>query len=289
LTNAIIKCLTAFDWNVNELKKFSEANKQAATVFDLDRNDPMYEKKMIRVLLSQPRRLHNNASFFEPLREHPMLKELLKAHEKFFYELAMKFLEVSFTATRVAFFSEYVNIEGCDEETHWKNSVAADECSDDLKLEIVGQTVHPFNDMLRHTCVQNTDCLFVSNKLVTIVSQPIKRGNEIFKNLFRSFPRCDSASRLKRNYSPIVISTCDCEACVNYSPASSRKRSVDPMFQYPEVKVFAPHDQAKKNIARNNAYVDSNYKEHKPTQEVCVTIYNNYTELCGLARASFYP
>jgi hypothetical protein len=87
----------------------------------------------------------------------------------------------------------------------------------------------------------------------------------------------------------IVNFNCDCEACVNDWPTIPGMRSVDPFFRYPNIRVFASHDQAKKNVARNNAYIDRNFKEHEPTQEVCVTIENNFLELNGLARASFYP
>jgi hypothetical protein len=41
--------------------------------------------------------------------------------------------------------------------------------------------------------------------------------------------------------------------------------------------------------ARNNAFIDRNFKEHDPTQEVYAAIHNNFFELYGIARASFYP
>jgi hypothetical protein len=70
--------------------------------------------------------------------------------------------------------------------------------------------------------------------------------------------------------------------------ATSMRRT-DPSFQFSDVWAFAPNVQAKKNIARNNAYIDRHSKEHEPTQEVYITIINNHKELSGLARPSFYP
>jgi hypothetical protein len=294
VNDMIIKCLTVFDWNVEDFKKFWEANKQTVTVFDLDfsdRNDSMYEKNMIRVMLTQAIRFNiypRAAVLIDSLIQHPMLKKLWNSHEKFFHKLAMRLMEVACGTERHAFYSKRVNIEECVEEIYSKNPGSFNECFD-VKIEFLGLTLHPFYDMLRHSCDQNTQCLIVSNKLVTYACKPIKKGSEIFKTLSYSFAQSGPAAERKRRYSIFGIFNCDCEACINDWPTIPGMRFVDPFFQYPVVRVFASHDQAKKNIARNNEYVDRNFKAHEPIQEVYITIENNHIELFGLARPSFYP
>jgi hypothetical protein len=298
----IMKCLRLFEWNVDELEKFVESiEQQPTTVFDFDfgnRNDPMYEKNMIRVMLSQSRGISFSQSFGAPrvvtrtlsyLNELPKLKNMWQSYSNLFKVLSIKFFEFSLAAGHEVYFSKWINIDGCspidDQNKNTRRPVQRFE----VKSENIGGASFPFGDSLWHSCDSNTDELMISNKLVTYVQKPIKKGSEIFRNYINTFSHFGPASERQLDLWQHFSFKCDCEACVNDWPTIPRLRSIDPSFQYPDIRSFASHDQAKKNIARNNAYVERNFKDHEPTQEVYITIRNNRLELQGLSRPSFYP
>ena len=142
-----------------------------------------------------------------------------------------------------------------------------------------------FSSMLNHSCDPNVKRLFVSNKNVLYVCKPIKKGSEIFK----SYSEFSTSTKAERK--PILEwkleRSCTCTACKKDWPTIDRLPAVDSSFKCDSQKSFASHKQSKKTIARNNAYVDKNYKENNPTREVYITIHNNLLELYRVARPSF--
>jgi hypothetical protein len=124
--NGITKCLRLFEWKVDELEEFVKSIKQQPkTVFDFDfsdRDDPMYEKNMIRVMLSQYRGILTNQSFLVSrviattlsyVNKHPKLKILWHSRSELFEALLIKFFEVSRGAGSEVYFSKWINIDGC--------------------------------------------------------------------------------------------------------------------------------------------------------------------------------
>jgi hypothetical protein len=216
----------------------------------------MNEKNMIGVALSE-------APKVPVLLQHRKLKVLMDSHAKLFKLLMIqKYFELSTQLQPQVWFSKSVNIKGS----------SVDEAMGILS-ESIGTAHYPFNSML--SCATNMKEITVSDKLVTYVCKPIKAGSEIFRSAQRKAKR------------PFLECKCACEACVNDWPTTVRMRRSDPSFQYSDVRAFAPNNQVKKNIGRNNAYIDRHFKEHEPTQEVYVS-FINHKELSRLARPSFY-
>jgi hypothetical protein len=302
LIRFFVHCLTVFDWNVMELDKFVKAiEKNPKTVFDFDfsdRDDPMYEKNMLGVSLAKTLKapvLHQLTSYsiFQQLstyaKQHRKLKVLMDSHAKLFESLMIKkYTEFVTQPQPEVWFSKSVNIKRCSIDEGFVQKHKLKQESSTILSESIGTAHHPSNSMLRMSCATNTQGIFVSDKLVTYVCKPIKAGSEIFRSALFTFEDFGPAAQRKAKY-VFFEYHCDCEACINDCPTTERMRRTDPSFQFSDVRAFAPNNQAKKNIARNNAYIDHHSKEHEPTQEVYITIINNHKELSGLARPSFYP
>jgi hypothetical protein len=292
--------LSMFGYDVVKLKKFLEENKQPITVFDLNfsnRNDPMYEMNMTRVMLSEIRGFQIDSdlkkNFVELLAEffeqRPKLNRLWKKHESFLQALTSKLANLWTKTAKYALFSKPINIWGCMEGEAEYNAVMAQN-HHDLKQEMIAGAFYPFKHILGNSCDPNTLMQSVFDKNVVIVCKPIKEGEEISRAMFRGFDSSGPAWYRKNSLKSAFGISCDCEACKKNWPLREQLPAVDPKFNYPEFKTFASHEQAKANVARNNTYVDRNLKKQKkPTKEVYFTIYNNQFELETLSRPPFYP
>jgi hypothetical protein len=250
---------------------------------------------MIRVMLSFPFGVPSDitggslmlASLYA--NANPKLKNMWDRHQQFFGKLVAKLAGVLPRTSRQAWSSKYINVEGCGIEIGSFKQIKEAQERFTVKTHHVGWAVYPFGDSLRYSCDPNTKHVVISNKVVTYVCKPIKKGSELSLNMSSTFVKDGPANKRKQHLSYNFTFNCDCEACVNDWPTIQFLRCTDPLFQYPDIRAFASHEQAKKNIARNNEYVNRNFKEHVPTKEVYVTIRNNEIEMNGLARASFYP
>lgn len=293
----MVKCLSLFDYDVEKLKKFIGTNKPAS-VFDLDfsdPDDPMYENKMLLVMLSGSSGLKkankigwNIGKELKDATEHfPKLKKILKAHTSFLVKLVRRIVDDCYPNLGFAYFSKNINSTGYYPNEDFVNDLS--ESWGGIAKDCFGETFYPFLNSLKHSCDPNVKYMDVMGKSVAYVCKPVMSGSEIFMSFSDSFSQVGPAKRRRDMYQSIYDFRCNCEACVENWPTAKKLPAEDPFFKYGRVNTFAPHDQAKQIVASNNAYVDRNFKEHVPTSEVYVTIHNNFYELCGLARPSFYP
>jgi hypothetical protein len=297
LVHGMIKCFKVFDWNVKKLEKLlMSTEKQPVTVFDFDfsdSEDPMYEQNMIRVMLSFPFEVPMallRLVMVNAITQNQKLKKLWSRHKVLIEKLGSKLMAITSRTARQAWHSKYINIEACGIEGTGKIKDFKDATERfDVKTDYVGSAVYPLADSLRYSCDPNTNQVLVSNKIVTYVCKPIKKGSQLSRNVFSTFAENGPTEERRKLLSGFFNYHCDCEACVKDWPMLEAMRSADPLFKYPDIRAFAPHDQAKRNVARNNEYVNRNFKEHEPTQEVYITIKNNLVEMNGLTRPSFYP
>jgi hypothetical protein len=290
LVRVLLKCLSVFDFNVKNLQDFLKMHKQATTVFDLDTNDPMYEKKMILLMLSNRssvfdhHRLSIRQSLAKFVQQNRKLKELWRVHGKFLKALVDRICDVVVGSPVIAWYSKKVNVR--DEDF----GSSRFKIYKGLNKHEVGQAAYPFINILQHSCDENVKRMFVGNKSVLVVCKPIKKGREIVRSIIgESFSHGGDREERRELIQSAGGFVCKCLACLKNWPEVDKLPQEDQFFKYPSVKSLAPHDHAMKIVASNNAYVDRNFKEHKPTKEVYVTIENNWMELQALARPSFYP
>jgi SET domain len=297
---AVVKCLRVFDYNVDELKKFLELNKKIITVFDFDSsdpNDPSYEKNMILSTFSVqnsvlPMKLGMNMVLLESNRFiscHPKLKELWKKHGTFLNGLLEKSFACFFISCIGAWFSKDVNIAVDSIQNEFLKKQNSFPMRPGMRQENVGQGVFPFFSSLNSSCDRNVVNVSVGNKMIMYICRPIKSGSQLFRMYSEPFYNLGPAAVRRVQVKQTAGIWCDCEACKNDWPTYEGLRAVDPFFQYENARSFSTHEVAMKTVERNNAYLDKNFVENKPTQEVYITIDNNVFELNGLTRSSFYP
>lgn len=297
----IVKCLSIFNFNIAELKKFLEKNSKQVTLFDFDFSDPsdnMYEKNMILVALS----IRNTASYLKMgkmivrsetsafVSRHPKLQELWSKHAGFLNELMEKaFVALSPISHLSAWFSKDVNLAVTSLKDAMIKKINVNPARAGMHQENVGQGMYPFFASLNGSCDRNVSSVCVSNKVLSIVCRPIKAGSQLFRMNSEPFYNHGPAAARRAQIQQMFGYWCDCEPCKKDWPTYEGLRAVDPFFQYRNAQTFSSHKEARETVARNNVYVDANYIESDPTQEVCITIDNNSFELNGLARPAFYP
>lgn len=296
----VVKCLSLFDFKVEELKKFLDSNKKVVTIFDFDfsnPNDPMYEKNQVLSSIS----LQNTVVFMKMgktliraesnrfANKHPKLKELWRKHESFLNELLEKVF-TSFYITNIgAWSSKEVSLPAAGFYEELMQQMSLHPQRPGMHQENVGQGVFPFFALLNSSCDRNVANIVVGNKLITYACRPIKSGSQLFRMYVEPFYNFGPATQRRAKLKQEGGFWCECEACKNDWPTYEGLRAVDPFFQYETPRTFSSQDTAKKTVARNNAYIDQNFIENSPTQEVYMTIDNNVFELNGLTRPSFYP
>ena len=279
----LIKCLAVFDYNVEELKTFLKINK-GKTLFDYDlsdTNDPMHDKYIISLWTSLTNSQNKcdralssfRIRFADIVKRIPKLNQLWNTDEHF---LANLLFEIIFNRSGLAVQESMNKFQ--DENSAGEKTIV---------VENTGSASYLLPGMLNHNCDPNVKIVIISNKTVTYACKPIKKGSEILSAIY-SFSHTGPKAERQRFLTMRFGSACKCTACQKDWPTFQELRSIDPLFQYKAFKSFSSKDIAKKTIARNNAYVDKNYKENDPSQEVYITIDNNFFELIGLARPSFY-
>lgn len=296
----LVECFSLFDYNMEELQLFLEANKKTTTVFDFDFNDPkdpMYVKNMMLVCLSNTFGFGVNHDLVKNVtkkllasfaRNNEKFSQLWSANSESLCDLIDTYAGFCSGSCTMGLFSKDVNFVKTERDIPL-NYFTLDRFHQGIKKFQVGMGVYPLTKLLNNSCDPNVLQIDVSGKSVTCVCKPIKKGSEIFSLRERPFYIYGPASERMRSIGKICCFKCSCEACKKDWPTVEGLPSVDPSFRYDRIHTFSTHDGAKKKIARNNAYIDANYKEHNPTKEVYYTIETNFCEYGALTRPAFYP
>ena len=282
LLKKMVHCLATFDYKVKKLKKFLKANR-GKNLFDFDMSnpdDPMYEKNIVRMLTSAKYTgIHSDRArpliceLFKCFVERiPMLRQLWTANQNFLSHFLPKLAFNRSTVTTCTNMTQYQKLADI--------SVLND---NELTMQETGLGSYLFAGMLDLSCDPNVLRVLVNNKSVYYACKPIKAGSQIYYSIL-SFSHQGPKAERQEVLKNISGRGCDCIACKKNWPTFDGLRAVDPFFQYRKFRFCASLVQIKRNIARNNEYVDKNYIENDPTQEVYITIHNNFFELCSITR-----
>lgn len=236
----LVHILAQFDDDVDEMKKFLDANAEPKCVFDFDfsnRDDPMFERNMILATLSMSHNM-NCAKMGKQLcltthhrfiLKHPKLRSLwMSSHKDYLDDLLCKLLDVEDVKGLVSCFTELdmnLNDSGYD---------LIDKKTDGVKkignvyANSVGFVNDPYLSLLNQSCYPNIFTKFVNNKHAWIVIRPIEAGEQLF--MFRGPGIKYVTPRLQRQQMMLEHFgfKCDCDGCVNNWPVQQEMRKLLP-------------------------------------------------------------
>ena len=150
--------------------------------------------------------------------------------------------------------------------------------------EAIGMGVFPFLSLLNHSCHPNVKQLTVDNKIVLMVSRPIKADEQIFVSYGYSYLR-DTRQERKQGLARYKFN-CDCVACIeDYPTLENLPRNDRRRFKEPDFGVYTTK-AAIKQFKINCKYIENNAKKH-PTYEVMKLIIHNYHLMGAAARIYF--
>lgn len=287
----LLRCLNVFDYNVPELQRFVKAHQKPVTVFDFDMSkleEPMFSKNSILMILS----VQNSATHCKHLADamaeetrafinkHPRLRMLWDDHKSFLNEMLQRVMfPVTLLTNMSAFFSKEINISPTleDKPTSSGNQMFEQNC---------GQGIYPAYSLLNTCCDPNIFAVSVGKKLAWIVSRPIPAGSQLFCKYDQPFYSFGPASRRQAIFDNSYGFVCTCDACRNDWPTLPQLTAIDPSFQYNQT--LSTHEEAEKNIKKNNEYIEKNYNPNRPTKEVFSSIEYNMQEFALLAKPAWY-
>lgn len=232
--------LAQFDGNIDEMKKFLEANKQPKSVFDFDlsnKNDPMYNKNMILATLS----MSHNMNCADSVRsyclkthhrfimKHPTLRNMwLSPNKQFLDQLLLKFLNIEDAKGRINCFNEIdINLkepgyEIRDRKTDTPRTIGP------FFPNIVAHVNDPYMCLLNQSCYPNLITKFTNGCHAWIVVRPVKAGDQLFIFLGPGgryvTPRAER-QKMMREYFGFH---CDCDGCqANWPTQEKMKKFLD--------------------------------------------------------------
>ncbi len=233
-----VHILDQFDGNVDEMKKFLDANRKASCVFDFDfsdKDDPMFEKNMILATLSMSHAMncaeigkyHCLTTHHHFIMKHPKLRSLwMSPHKKYLDKLLCKLLDVEDVKGLV---SCVVDVDMNLKEDGYvfidtKTDVAFK--VDNMHINRVAFVTDPYLSLLNQSCFPNVTMKFVNNKHAWIVFRPVKAGEQLF--MFRGpgtkyvTPRVQRQEMMLEHFG----FRCDCDGCLNNWPTQQNMKKL---------------------------------------------------------------
>ena len=147
--------------------------------------------------------------------------------------------------------------------------------------KVEGTAIQLFGSLLSHSCDPNVVTISIDNKFATIVTKPIKKGQQVFVNYKSTFdvqPNSEKRrSKLFRDYNFI----CDCVAC-EQDLKFMKLPKVDPNFNCPQFNLPKTLDAAAKEFRENCEYIKMNFEAY-PCLELSVLEVRNKALLALIA------
>lgn len=141
------------------------------------------------------------------------------------------------------------------------------ECS----FKKIGSGIFPFTSLFNHSCYPNCFFVPVDNKMVLVVTRPIKAGEQIFLCYIGESFNLNYDERKKRvdDYNFV----CDCIFCLEKLPLLDKLPRKSRRFIAPRYKVLS-REAAIEKFKKNCKYIDKTPTD-KPCYEVCTLIKHN--------------
>lgn len=234
----LLHILAQFDGNVDDMKRFLDANEKPFTVFDFDfsnKDDPMYVKNMILATLSMSHNMncaqigeyHCLTTHHRFIVKHPKLLSMwMSPHKTFLDQLLCKFLDVEDVKGLVSCFVEVdMNLKEDGYEL-MDGKVDGVEKIEEFFINRVAFVNDPYVSLVNQSCFPNICMKFVNNKHVWIVIRPIEAGEQLF--MFRGPGIKYVTPRLQRQQMMLEYFgfRCDCDGCFNNWPTQGGLRKL---------------------------------------------------------------
>jgi SET domain len=245
------------------------------TIFDCDLSDPTipsYRKNLLKVLnscamsenskivITDNMKTMFNHSLFASIWETPEERELL--------------IEIFHKQLRIH------NTNKLEMGQHILEITPKEKC---WYVKSIGGGLCPFASLFNHSCDANVKRFTVENKLVFVVGQPIKAGEQLFISYGCSSYRVGRKDRHKEL--TVFGFTCDCLACVKNYPPLPKLPKFDYNFDEPEFKAFSVK-KAVIQFRKNCEYIEKNFFEH-PSFETTTVINHNEHLLHQISKVTF--
>ena len=229
------------------------------TVFDFDLSnpvDPMYKKNLLIAITSLSAEVEVEGKV--ATRIHKKSTE----REKLFIKSALKLIRLWDTNA----FAMHVTTG-----------------SSPTDYGIFGSGIFPFMSLLNHSCYSNVTHITVDNKFVTVVTRPIKAGEQIFTNYGYTYFRHTREER-RQGLSRYKF-ICDCIACIENCQTFENLPKINPHYKEPEFHVYSTKASIKQ-FKVNCEFIEKNIKKN-PTYEVEQLMLHNEYILHRLAKLNF--
>lgn len=282
-----MQILAQFDGNVDEMKTFLTANKEAKSVFDFDlsnKNDPMYYKNLILATLSMSHNMncsqlgksHCLQSHHRFIMHHPKLRALWMSSNKTFLDnLLLTFLDIEDAKGRINCFSELdMNLkesgyEIIDQKTDTPAMIGP------FYPNVVAHVNDPYMCLLNQSCYPNVITKFVDGCHAWIVVRPVKAGDQLFIFLGPGgryvTPRVERQKLMRECFG----FQCDCDGCLaNWPPQDQLRRYID-----------LSTEEERLMMLFQNVHLKAQVREAKSK------LYGEYIEYAGKIQAmsKYYP
>lgn len=302
LLKVLLRCLRLFDGSIEDLVQFIMNSPKNKTIFDFDWNaldDKQHLKNLLLTALPK-RRTHFmfdlHLEFIHELIEAlPDLKEIWIAHGHVLKGLMKQLLPLmpilfsrDFTcgkklSSTVREPSFIYNPGLYCAATHWP--------SYSIKSS-VGVSADPLYGLLNHSCSPTMEIKFVDNNNVWLMIQPVEAGQQITYGYIGDFsgnPRAARQKSLKFTWR----FECDCVACVHDYSILPYLKSINPQFNLMlyilKNNAEVSRSEAKASCEFIKDFINKNFKEHFPSQELVVMTRLMTAQMTFLAKPKFYP
>lgn len=156
------QALSIFKGSIEDLQKFLSENDKNFSVYDFDFSEVDAKSSLLSLYsLSKSQKVCEQDSPEPLLKNHPLLSEIWKSHEKFIRQFILRILQIGDS-----------NFHGI--------------CGWTLKKyenqfpQMIGIGCYPFISLVNHSCAPNVNRIYVEDKMLLLVERPIRKGEQLF-------------------------------------------------------------------------------------------------------------
>lgn len=155
--------------SIVDLEKFMEENANSNfTIFDVKNDEKEIGRLKALISLVASDKVFDLTPHFDILQNHPVFEDILKSKQHFIACFLMKMCRISDLNFHGVFSGD--GPTNCENPTEaYKNLQKA-----------IGSGAFLFQSLLNHSCASNIIRVCIDNKIFTVVSKPIPKGEQIF-------------------------------------------------------------------------------------------------------------
>lgn len=235
----LCQMLYHFNWNLDELRTFLEANRKCQTVFAFDLSDvngPMYHKNILLAILTH-KGLAEKSSLEVDEQEKFFYKDFIKRHaklnaltspfrnKKFLFELLPKIHKI---AARRQYFYITSKIDMNVKTPHEEDQMIGEHHLNGTNSQAYSNHTHsvvdPYIKLLGQSCVKSVIIRNFNGKTIWVVVRPVLAGEGIFSTIGLNLTK-DKWQR-QCHLHVFLDYQCTCEACEKDWPTINKMKTI---------------------------------------------------------------